>query len=265
MGLIWTLPYARYFFDQEVAYAAQLQDLIDQTEAELALTPNMEAFHDYVLTREGPPDVREADERMYQEWLAAREELVENLKAAKENPHAYASLGLDHWKEALYTMGGFRMTLTHNVQALYRDRIARLHEELELKEARLHDLKDRLERIHFRLEHIEGAEQALEIIETVHTAIEAYEGIKHGTTPEEAAAIIVASKALHAAITELADFARTQAIQAEGYNTLEDLMEDIERRVDAVNQTAGQLDYSERVVKHAEEVYAQPHRGRPRS
>lgn len=62
------------------------------------------------------------------------------------------------------------------------------------------------------------------------------------------------------AIHALADFGRTQVIQAEGYNTV-DLLKDIENRLDAVNTAAQQIDYSQRVLNHAEEIHKQPHRG----
>jgi hypothetical protein len=249
----------------ETAAERELRILIEQTEAELALGPDIEAFHAYVLSSQGPPHDREANQRMYEDWVNAREELLENLRLAKENPGAYASLGLAHWKEALWEVNDLGHILSHNVGVIYGEKITDLRRELGQEASRLRDLKARLETIRDRLRVLDGMETAAAVLEKALLVIETYEALKDGE-PKLAELVVVAAKAegLKELIHTVADHARTQVIQMEGYATLDDLLRDVEAQVDRVDNKARQLAEAERVLNHAEEIHKQPYRGQAR-
>jgi len=267
-ALPWVLYYARRgieYASHELARRAEAQAVVEQTEAELALAGEVDTYI-FLLMNDASPEVRASSERMWHEWSAAYEELSDNLESYRQNPQAYASLGLGHWKEALSIVSGFRQTFSYNIQVGYRARIESLRDDVERNAARLGELKEVLERIELRLQNIEGAEEALEIVENLHTAYEMYEVGEHGAASlGDAAKIIGTSKALHAVIGAVAEHARTWAIQSEGYNTLDDLLKEIQNRADAASALAQRMGELQGKVDRAQEIYERPHSGGHRS
>jgi hypothetical protein len=257
---------------EEAAAGEELRLLIKQTEAELEIYPDYAVLLDDVQAER-----RDADARLINQLETARAELLDNLKAMKENPGAYSGMTLANWKEALYEAGQLRKTVCFNVGVLDEERIARERKALgELSEGLGH-LKGKLESIETEFKRIEGLEEDAEMLDKALTALEVVEAVGHGQAKmaaggtvslgelgAEAGKIEMKSMAIEAGIHAVAEAAKMLGVAAEGYDSVEDLERDINVQVAAVQGQMKEVLDAETARAKAKEQYDAPVYGTPR-
>ncbi|HET8645011.1 MAG TPA: hypothetical protein VFO85_05955, partial [Vicinamibacteria bacterium] len=131
------------------------------------------------------------------------------------------------------------------------------------------------------LKQIRGVEKAAEALEMALTIVEAYHAFAHayrGQIVSGAAGVgdvlrmgakegvIIGAKALawKAFIHAMGDYAHKLDLRLEGYETMGDLLKDIERQTAAVDGTARQMDFLQGELDKAENLYNEPISGQPR-
>ena len=257
---------------EEAAAAEQLRLLVQQTEAELAAVP------DYSVLLDDPQNERRAaDARLLNQWETARNELMDNLKALKENPRAFASLGYEHWKEALHEAGELRKTVSFNVGVLYEERIARERKALGELNEDLRKLTDKLERIETEVKRIEELAAVAEELDTALKALEVLEVaadgeakmaaggvVKIGELGADAAKIEMKSMTIEAGIHLAVKAAKMMDLAAEGYDNVEDLERDIKVQIAAVQNQMKEIHSVEVARQDAQRQYDKPVNGTPR-